>query len=636
MLPFTLKYMYNRSMCGIAGFYNLNNQKLLKEFSKELEHRGPDGEGMYINSKVNLLSRRLAIIDRKGGDQPIYNEDKSLVIVFNGEIYNYQELTEDLKKKNHIFKTHSDTEAIIHLYEEYGEDCFEKLNGMFTVAIYDTKKEKLVLARDHFGIKPLYYVMGATGDKADMGDKGETGKALLFSSEIKPLLKSGYIKPEVNEKILYRYLRYRIHDDTEETFFNGIHRLLPGQMLTIQNETITKKSYLSSDWPKKMNLQDLSESEIIERFKKQLYEAVRLRLISEVPVGTSFSGGLDSSAVVAIVNKLLKDHVKETESVGKKQNTFSAIFPGSTNDEEEYVDAVIEKIGDMQLNVHKIQPDAQNFFDEIKDFVRTQEEPTISTGPYAQYCVMKVATQHVTVLLDGQGSDEMMAGYLPYYFVYLKELMNEKNYSTLLKEIITSGDVISKFGMLKIKQKLGFDKNIDPDSLFNKQFVEKNKSSFVINHGNLQDRLMEDLLKNSLQSLLRYEDKNTMRFSLEGRVPFLDFNLLSLIISLPRKFIIRNGWNKYILREAVRDILPEKVVNRRNKIGFTTPEYQWFMEKHQHITQVFKSKSFASRPYFNQANILTSWQDFIDKKNTDTLLFWRLLNTELWLREFID
>ncbi|HLL60934.1 MAG TPA: asparagine synthase (glutamine-hydrolyzing), partial [Candidatus Nitrosocosmicus sp.] len=541
-------------MCGIAGFYGFKNEQLIKKFSKEIEHRGPDGEGFYLDEDVSLLNRRLAIIDVKGGDQPIYNEDKSIVVVYNGEIYNYQELRDQLEKKGHLFKTRSDTEIIVHLYEEKGDNCFKEFNGMFAIALYDIKKKKLILARDQFGIKPLYYsILPKTSNSTSQ---------IVFASEIKPILYSGLITAKPNDKTLYRYLRYRIHDDLKESFFEDIYRLLPGEVMTVEKDNISIKKYFDPSDIRQRSFDTAQDDKaIIQQFKEKLIDAVRLRLISEVPVGTSFSGGLDSSSVVAIVNKLLLDHVKETESVGKKQKTFSAVFPGSTNDEEQYVDAVIKKINKdsgsiVTLEIYKVKPSVDEFFKDLKDFVKTQEEPTISTGPYAQYCVMKEARKHITVLLDGQGADEMMAGYLPYYYVYLKDLWSNKQIKDLVLEVITGRDIFWKFVKQKINIKLGKDSIIHPHTFLNKEFIMKNKSAFVTNGTNLKARLMEDVFKNSLQSLLRYEDKNTMRFSIEGRVPFLDINLLQFIFSLPNKFIIRNGWNKYILREAVRDLLP--------------------------------------------------------------------------------
>nr|MBP7967661.1 asparagine synthase (glutamine-hydrolyzing) [Candidatus Woesebacteria bacterium] len=308
-------------MCGIAGFTGKKNEQLIQQMSTDMKHRGPDGDGFYIDEHVSLLNRRLAIIDRAGGDQPIYNEDKTIAVVYNGEIYNYLELRDTLKKAGHVFKTKSDTEVIVHGYEEWGNDCFDYFNGMFGIALYDIPKKKLILARDHFGIKPIYYA--------------HTEKGLIFASEIKPILRSGYIEKKVNDRILYRYLAYRIHDDQEETFFEGVYHLMPGQMLTVENNNISKHifSTLEKDIDRSIdqkNSQSLMHADI-KKFKELFIDSIQRRLIAEVPVGTCLSGGLDSSSVVTVVNKLLSEHAKESESVGAAQNTFSAVFPGSTN-----------------------------------------------------------------------------------------------------------------------------------------------------------------------------------------------------------------------------------------------------------------------------------------------------------------
>lgn len=598
-------------MCGIAGFYGFRNDPLIKDISKEIQHRGPDGEGFFFSNTATLLNRRLAIIDRAGGDQPIYNEDGTVVVVYNGEIYNYRELTEELKRAGHKFKTKSDTEIIVHGYEEWGEKCFDRLNGMFAIGLYDTKKKKLLLVRDHFGIKPLYFA--------------ENGGKLAFGSEIRAILKSGIVKTKPNDRIIYRYLKYRIHDNERETFFKNIYRLLPGEMLEIKGNKIAIKKYTTI----KEDLLKLEEKNFSDKdFKNQLVEVIKYRLISEVPVGTCLSGGLDSSTVVAVVNSLLKEKVTEAKSLGSIQKTFSAVFPGSINDEEKYIDELLKKVDAQSF---KVNPDPVKFFDEIEDFVNTQEEPTISTGPYAQYKVMQMAHKKVTVVLDGQGADEMMAGYLPYYFVYLRQLLDEKKYLKLFVESLSSMDVIKRFVAAK------FEHAIPVNPLLGKSFFDKHKGEkFFVENRNLKKRLIEDIFSNSLQSLLRYEDKNAMRFSIEGRVPFLDFNLMKMIFSMPDKAIIKNGWNKYVLRQATKDLLPPLINLRRNKIGFTTPENEWFLKMKNRIYTVFSSEKFGKRKYFNQAAVLEAFQKFIEGRTSDSMVFWRILNLELWLREFFD
>ncbi len=610
-------------MCGIAGFYGFKNDELIKQISEQLRHRGPDGEGYFRDGQnVTLLNRRLAIIDRKGGDQPIFNENGSISVVFNGEIYNFRELRQELIKARHTFKTKSDTEVIVHAYEQWGDSCFDKLNGMFAIALYDKKKKRLILARDHFGIKPLYF----SKIKKD---------SLVFSSELKPILNSGMVRKKPNERIIYRYMKFRVHDDNEETFFSGINRLMPGQMLVAEKGKI-ELSYFTKLKDDILNGNETKFAKNhIAKFKNKLEESVRMRLVSEVPVGTSFSGGLDSSTVVAMVHELLKQNNKDAEAVGKTQNTFSAVFPNSINDEERYIDELIRN--KKEIKSHKVFPTPEAFFEELEDFVRTQEEPTISTGPYAQYKVMEEAKKYVTVLLDGQGADEMLAGYLPYYFVYLKELRNKGRFFRLLVELITSNDVLIKLGRIKLSSTFGVNKDVPVNKILRDSFSAQFRSeSFKITKDNLKRRLAEDIFYNSLPSLLRYEDKNSMKYSLEGRVPFLDINLLKFIFSLSSDAIVKRGWNKYILRKSVRKLLPRSIVKRRNKIGFTTPENEWFLRMKNKIYGVFLSESFAGRSYFNQAEVINNFQKFIEGKTDDSMLFWRVLNLEIWMRMFFD
>src|SRR3989344_2437374 len=345
---------------------------------------------------------------------------------------------------------------------------------MFAIALRDVKKKKMFLVRDHFGIKPLYYSI--------FDDK------LVFSSEIKPIFLSGLIKRAPNDRIIYRYLKFRVHDDGRETFFKNIYRLRPGDLIEIRNSKfeVRKYSYLEKELYSSSAVEKNSsrQARTIMDFKKELIRAIKYRLISDVPVGTCLSGGLDSSTVVAVVNNLLKNHVKEAKSVGRIQKTFSAVCPGSTNDEERYIDALISKM--TNIKPYKINPNPKEFFEDLKEFIKIQEEPTISTGPYAQYKVMEMAQGKVKVLLDGQGSDEMMAGYMPYYMVYFRQLMKEGKYLKLLTEAATSIDVISRY----VKDRLSPPAPIT--NLLKKSFVDRFKvEKFSVVGDNLKKRLVE-------------------------------------------------------------------------------------------------------------------------------------------------
>lgn len=624
-------------MCGIAGYYGFNNQNLLKEFSKRLAHRGPDGEGFFFDDKIGLLNRRLAIIDLKTGNQPIYNEDRSVVVVYNGEIYNYQILRKKLEEKGHRFKTNSDTEVIVHLYEEEKEKCFKRFEGMFAIALYDIQEKKLILVRDQFGIKPLYYAV--VNSSQPLNNQDNRRLKLIFASEIKPLFYSGLIEKKPNDRIIYRYLKFRVHDDGEETFFACIKRIMPGELIIVQGSNFKVQQYanLKKELLKKINkgslqFQPKKESQI---FRQKLTAAVKLRLIADVPVGTCFSGGLDSASIVVTINKLLKEKVEEASSIGKIQKTFSAVFPGFPNDESQYIDLLVKRL--KNLKSYKVYPKPEELFDQLEEFIKTQEEPTISTGPYAQFKTMELASNYVKVVLDGQGADEMMGGYLPYYFVYLRQLLTERKIIKLAREIWGAKRILTKYIISGLNQLLGFKKTIAVDDLLNTKF----KTRYLNEHyspivNNLKRRLIDDIFYNSLPALLRYEDKNGMRFSIESRVPFLDSELIGHLFSLSDEAIIKDGCNKFILRQATKDILPREINQRRDKIGFTTPEKEWFLRMKNRIYNFFLSESFAKRPYFNQQKILKAFEEFIAGRNDETMLFWRFLNLELWLRIFFD
>lgn len=619
-------------MCGIAGYHGLTaDTALLERMNDCQQHRGPDGDGIVVDGPCGLAHRRLSIIDVAHGQQPMDTADGRYSIAYNGEVYNYLDLRAELQAQGRTFATDSDTEVVLQAFAQWGPEAFDRFNGMFGLAIWDRHEQRLTLARDHFGIKPVYVaqVPNPTGD----------GEVLLFSSEIKPILASGLYETKVNERSVYRYLRFRAHEDGTETFFDGIERLAPGEMLTADATGIRRRMFtrLKEELLELATVQRPYDDAAAAEYKRRLVESVRLRLQSEVPVGTSLSGGLDSSAVAVIINQLLNEGDElSTRSVGTRQNTFSAVFPGSINDEERYVDDVLD-ICTGHVESHKILPTADEFKADLLDFIRTQEEPLISSGPYAQFQVMREATKHVTVLLDGQGADEMMAGYIPYYFVYLRQL-RAQGAALAAAELAKSLDVLYRLGRFKLKAKVRLKKTIPTTQLMDRDFVAAHRDERYSSEGaNLKKRLVEDLFHNSLPSLLRYEDKNTMRFSLEGRVPFLDKEVLKFIFSLSDEAIIKDGWNKRVLRDATRGLLPESINRRRNKIGFTTPQVEWFMRLKNHFYNIFLSESFANRPYVNQTEVIAAFEGWIKGANdVDTMTFWRLINLELWMREFID
>jgi asparagine synthase (glutamine-hydrolysing) len=615
-------------MCGLAGYVGISEttgKAVLERMAAAQEHRGPDGSGFFASGTTGLAHRRLAVIDKPSGGQPMHSRDGRYILVYNGEVYNYRELREELATTGHSFTTNSDTEVVLAAWTEWGIDAFDRFNGMFALAIVDTEMDEVTLARDHFGIKPLYLAQPGAG-------------VVLFASEIKPLLAAGLLEREPDEATLYRYLRFRVHDDTENTFFAGIKRLPPGRCAVISScGRVTSRTYttlyedLRADTGRRPYGRDART-----RFRQAVRHAIRARLVSDVPVGTALSGGLDSSTIVATINDLLARRDDMTSALGTAQQTFSAVFPGERNDEERYVDAVAG--GCVDLRVHKVHPRAEDFVADLLDFVRTQEEPVVSTGPYAQYCVMRAASRHVTVMLDGQGADELMAGYVPYFGVYIRQLWRQGRRVRALTELISSSDVLWRLGRTRLGERLRRRRRVQVTDLLAPGFRDAHTGErFTVIRDDLKARLLEDTFSHSLPALLRAEDRNTMRFSIEGRVPYLDTGLVRLLWSLDDAAIMAGGWNKRALRDATADLLPTVIRARRDKIGFTAPEDAWVRKMADHFTNVFASESFAARPYFNQEAVLTAFHAFLrGEAGADTMTFWRLFNAELWLREFID
>lgn len=640
-------------MCGIAGIYNLNGkpveERLLQKMAGAMKHRGPDDEGYYLDRNIGLAHKRLSIIDLSpAGHQPMSNEDKSIWVVHNGEIYNYLELKEELKAKGYLFKTHTDTEVIIYAYQEWGENCLGRFNGMWALAIWDGKEKKLFCSRDRFGVKPFYYYFNGT--------------VFIFASEIKALLLHPDISKEVNEGVIYDYLTLGLLDHTQETFFKGISQLRPSHYLVL---TESRGLKFQRYWDLKANktTEDFSTriSDIATRFRELLYDSVRLRLRSDVPVGTCLSGGIDSSSIVCMANELMfKDRVIVPEIIGRQQKTFTSCFEDRRFDERKFAEAIIKKTG---AEKNFVFPDGNKLWEELPSLVWHQDEPFGSTSIYAQWQVMREAAQRgVKVLLDGQGGDEVLAGYLPYYYLtYLAQLLSGgkvlKAFSEAKKRSILSGAKmeiflahagynIIPFFLRKFIRDL---RNIiftgressalaALNSSFKIRFSER-RSEYLKGRSNsltnLSEALYQDIFTYSLPSLLHYEDRNSMAFSLEARTPFLDYRLVEYLFSLPASLKIRDGLTKYVLREAMKGVLPEEVRLRKDKMGFVTPEIIWMRQGRERIMALFSSPKVLSRDFVNPQFIAANLNALLSGRETGTTELWRWINLETWLNTFL-
>ncbi|WOF17196.1 asparagine synthase (glutamine-hydrolyzing) [Methanoplanus sp. FWC-SCC4] len=601
-------------MCGIAGIYSEKgkiNSDILKDMAKALSHRGPDGEGFYISVNVGLAHRRLSIIDlSESGKQPMSNEDETLWLVFNGEIYNYMELREDLINLGHKFHSKTDSEVIIHAYEEWGSDCTKHFNGMWAFALYDNKNDEMFCSRDRFGIKPFYYSL----------IDGE----FIFASEIKALLKHPKAGVIPNDRKVLLYLGNAVQDTDEETMFEGIFQLRPASSMYIK-KGIPEKPFTYWEYevsPLKLSSPDFSDENASEELLFKIIDSVKIRLRSDVPVGTCLSGGLDSSTIVSLINNIIKK--EGIKSVGDRQNTFSVCFEDKRYDESEYIDEVINSTG---VSAHKIYPLAEELESDLNRIIYMQDEPFGSLSIYAQYKVMKLAGKNVKVILDGQGADEQLAGYLGYQTAYIKSLKG--NIPHFLSEIYGSFRLHRTFFISAITQLSARKKR--------RKLLKGDIPVINRYDGTLDLVLKSEVTKSNLQALLHYEDRNSMAFSIESRVPFLDYRLVEYIGLLPLDQKIRRGVTKYVLRKAIKGIVPEKVRCRMDKMGFVTPEEIWMANELSDLaTGIFNSESFKRRKYWYADRVLENYNRFLKGKSEYSGDFWRIMCTEMWMRIFFD
>ena len=656
-------------MCGIVGIVILDNQNidtdLLCKMTSILHHRGPDDAGYRIfnshesstfdlNSQgsdnrgetgnrcdIGLGHRRLSIIDLSdAGHQPMVSQDGSLWIVHNGEVYNYIEIRDELHRKGYQFRSNTDTEVILSAYAEWGERCLDRFNGMWSFAIWDGRKKRLFCSRDRLGIKPFYYIYNDT--------------KFIFASEIKAILEDPSIPRRANHQIVMDYLIHGFMDHTEETFYEGIRQLPPAHYLTLEKgDHGDWKLNITRWWD--LDIKDerentsLGDREYADIFYQLLEDSIRLRLRSDVPIGSCLSGGLDSSSIVCIANRLILDNsLIEKTLVGERQRTFSSCFEEREYDERQFIEEVVAHTG---VEANYAFPKGENLFDEVQEIIWHQDEPFGGTSVFAQWHVMKTAAKrNVKVLLDGQGGDELLGGYHLYFFPYFSDLIKSLRLKRLLEELdgyakhqgysTYSG---MKYGISflmppRIKRLIKFllGKGVPPwvgreFARFNRDLKEPSNR-----FPTLWDRYGYHLLtKGTLPALLRYEDRNSMAHSIEARVPFLDYRLVEFLFSLPSSQKLREGTTKVILRNAMEGILPEKVRRRMDKMGFVTPEALWFRTVARNMAwEILNSKSFEERGYFNTREIRSAFKEHIEGRRDLGFAPWRWINLELWMRQF--
>ena len=574
-------------MCGFVGFCskNVKDRNVIKEMNNQIIHRGPDSDGYYFDKDVNFGFRRLSIIDLHEGSQPILNESGDTAIIFNGEIYNYQELREDLVAKGYKFKTHTDTEVILHGYEEYGEEgILAKLRGMFAFTIWDSKKEKLFGARDHFGIKPYYYAL-LDGD-------------LLFGSEVKSFLKYPKFKKEVNEKALKHYLVFQ-YNPLEETFFKGVKKLRPGHYYIYENGKMEIKTYYNLT----LDYKDMTFDEAVGKIEKEVEESVKYHKISDVEVGSFLSGGVDSSYVVATA---LPD------------KTFSVGFDNKGFNETMYAKELSDSLG-IKNFAKLITPD--EFFEGINKVQYYSDEPHANLSSVPLYFLSKLASEQVKVVLSGEGADELFAGYNEYADALPQRMYRKLPFSLRHKLYLKYKDrkhfrgqtIILKYGQ-KVEDRYIGPAEIMSDELANSLVTSKYKNAEtsrdltkkyydeVKNMDDVSKRLYLDMKMWIVEDILLKADKMTMANSIELRVPLLDKKMWELARTIPVKHKVHNEITKYAFRTAAKNKLPEDWAKRR-KLGFVVPFVVWIKEeKYYKIVKEVFNKDFVSE-FFDKDKI---------------------------------
>jgi asparagine synthase (glutamine-hydrolysing) len=644
-------------VCGIAGLVSYEGlspdaEARATAMRDVLIHRGPDEAGLYFDAHAALAHRRLSIVDLSTGQQPLANEDGSVWVVFNGEIYNHGDVRHELEPLGHRYRTRSDTETIVHAYEQWGDDCVHRFRGMFAFALWDAKKRRLLLVRDRLGIKPLYWTVA--------------GDTLLFGSEIKALLASGRIEARPNESALPELLSTR-YISGSDTLFRGIHKLLPGHLLVFERGKVRIRQY----WDVPLGAQadrsggpspdggsggiaNRQRRRVVDEFRALLEESVRLRLMSDVPLGMFLSGGIDSSAIAALMAGM----------IDRPLQTFSVAFQDRAYNELEYARVVARAIG---ADAHEVVIDDNDFFGALPRLLWHEDEPIAHTSSVPLYFVSALARQHVTVVLTGEGSDELLAGYGKYPRIawnWRAGTVYEHAVPRRLREIV-SGRIVpvlpGRPGRYARRSFLAMDRtaeamfldnfasirlddqrrllagrlqaSVNPAAAYASSLASFNRPN---GHSTLLDRLLYADIKTYLVELLMKQDQMSMATSIESRVPFLDHKLVEFAAALPDSWKLSGLTTKRILREAMRGVLPASILNRP-KMGFPVPFGTWIRGKWNGVARdVLLDRRSRERGIVDQQAVERLLNDHAAGRTDGADRIWSLLNLELWYRTFID
>ena len=631
-------------MCGINGiaFSSRSGRQIdatvLKRMRDVLTHRGPDDEGIYVDAAVGLGHRRLSIVDVAAGHQPMTNEDGSLYITYNGEIYNHADYRDELIARGHVYQTHCDTEAILHLYAEHGRDCVNYLRGMFAFAIWDRNKRELFIARDRLGVKPLYYVHAADG-------------SLFFASEIKALLEARAVKAELNFAAFSDYLANHATSG-EDTLFVGVKRLLPGHTLTWRDGAIDINKYWDVSFEKRPH-EGRSDKDYIADWSELFRKSVELRLMADVPLGMFLSGGIDSSAIAAVMSTLVDEPIK----------TFSVAFAEREANELEYARLVANT---FKTDHHEVVVSPEQFFAALPKLIWHEDEPLAHPSSVALYFVSHLASQHVKVVLTGEGSDELMAGYARYRKTILNLALGE-HYNRVIPASVRNLVRKQLAGMTGSKLRLKLRRtflNLPPDiesiyfdnfAVFPRSLQEQLLTPETMarmggidpyagvrevleqtDAQSLLDRLLYADIKTYLHELLMKQDQMSMAASVESRVPFLDHKLVEFTSSLPERLKLRGWTTKYVLRQSMKGLLPAAILDRP-KMGFPVPIGAWFRGAYTSVLDEYVlSERAAARGLFDSQFVRSLVTQHQQGQANHSERLWALVNLEMWFRRFID
>lgn len=603
-------------MCGILALAGPNRLADGDALARIMTHRGPDDRGVLTAdagpARVTLAHRRLAIIDlSERGHQPMTAGVGGPAIVFNGEIYNFQDIRADLEKRGHHFHSRTDTEVLLHAYLEWGEACLEKLAGMWAFVIWDPARRTLFGARDRFGIKPLYY--------ADAGGR------FAAASEIKAIWSSGEYSTAPNFRRILDYFLFNLHDHSADTLFEHIHQVLPAHAFRfeIEHGRLTHWKYWN---PPESVDRSLKWNEAVGDLRERLVRSVREHLVADVPVGFCLSGGIDSSTIVGVA--------RAVRGNSGPLVAFTSAYDNSPFDERAYVDEVVRS---KDIEGHVVIPTPDRMEEDLDRLVYFQDEPPVHSSVYAQWCVMRLAREHgVTVILDGQGADELFAGYPAHRDVRAADLLAEGHFEgarhigSPLRGIYALTPAALKTVLFRFKSDAW--KALAPDARRALPSDALTNTFESFQYRDLSKRLFKDTFELHLQKLLHYEDRNSMAFSIESRVPFLDHRIAELALAMPVEWRLSERGSKWALREAAREFLPEKIAKRQDKIGFATPQREWLSQLLRRRGDLLE-EGWAARTLVSETAIAD-----LRKKADDAayVVIWKIICLNIWHRIFFE